>query len=107
MKQGVEVKVGGQTFRIRSEHGADHVRQVAATVSEYLEEAKESMGDVAGSAYKVALLASLNLADELLEERQDRKEKDKRLEERSRALLGYLDDLSVHVGSTTNDEASA
>ncbi len=107
MKQSIEVRVGGQSFRIRSDAGAEHVREVAAVVSEFLDEAKESMGPVSGSAYKVALLAALNLADELLQERRDRKEKNQRIEEQSKELLGYLDELSVRVGSTTNEEAPA
>jgi len=107
LKQSIEVRVGGQSFRIRSDAGEVHVREVADIVTEFIEEAKESMGPVSGSAYKVALLAALNLADELLQERQDRKEKNKRIEEQSKELLGYLDELSVRVGSTTSEEVPA
>lgn len=97
MKQTVEVKVGGQTFRIRSDAGEEHIRTVASYVTDRLEEARRSMGPVTGSPYKVALLAALNLTDELLRERNDRKENNKRLEEQSRELLGYLDELSVRA----------
>ncbi len=107
MKQSVEVRVGGQSFRIRSDAGSEHVREVVAIVTEFLDEATESMGPVAGSPYKVALLAALNLADELLQEREDRKEKNKRIEEQSKELLGYLDEMSVRVGGETNEEAPA
>ncbi len=107
MKQSVEVKVGGQTFRIRSDAGEAHIRAVADYVSNRLEEARDSMGPVTGSSYKVALLAALNLADELLRERDSRKEKNKRIEEQSRELLGYLDQLAIRVEAAAEPETTA
>lgn len=107
MKQSVEVKVGGQTFRIRSDAGEPHIRAVAEYVTERLEEARESMGPVTGSPYKVALLAALNLADELLREREGRKEKNKRIEEQSRELLGYLDELAIRIEAAAEPGSTA
>jgi cell division protein ZapA len=67
----VEIKVLGQTFTVRTDSDETHIQEVARYVNEKIEEILRKTKSV--SSLNVAILTALNIADDLL------KEKDKRL----------------------------
>lgn len=63
MKRLMEVEVYGQTFRLDSEDGEDHVRNVAALVDERM---REISGSAKGTVpLRVAIMAAMRIADDL------------------------------------------
>ena len=73
-KQRVEIEILGQKYPIRSEAGADYVRQLASFVDR---RAREIRGDSAGQdAARVLALAALDIADELFRLRDERKDQE-------------------------------
>jgi cell division protein ZapA len=66
-KNVVQVQIFGHTYTIRSEADQQHILDVAAYVDRKMREITDKL-PVAALA-KVAILASLNIADELFKER--------------------------------------
>jgi cell division protein ZapA len=107
LKRSIQLEIDGQSFRMRSDASDEHLQAVSGLVSEKLKEVRETLGTGSGTQYKAALLVALNLADELFRERQAQQEYKERIEEQSRDLLGYLDELGVSVAASRDREARA
>ncbi len=58
------VRIFGQEYSVRADTNAEHVRQVAELVDEKMREVASRSSQV--STIRVAILAALNLADELV-----------------------------------------
>lgn len=67
----VRVTVGGEEYNLRTDASPDHTRAVAA----YLDDAVRTItkAGVAIEQHKVAILAALQITDELLKEREARR----------------------------------
>jgi cell division protein ZapA len=67
----VRVTVGGEEYNLRTDASPDHTRAVAA----YLDEAVRAItkAGVAIEQHKIAILAALQITDELLKEREARR----------------------------------
>ena len=60
------VRIFGREYSIRSENDPEYVRRVAALVDEKMREVSTASSQV--TSVRVAILASLNLADEVLQQ---------------------------------------
>lgn len=67
----VEIKVFGQTYTVKSDAEEDHIQQVARYVNEKMEEILKKTRSV--STVNVAILTALNIADDLLREKEKRR----------------------------------
>ena len=85
----VRVQIFGTTYTIRGEADPEHIQRVAATVDAKMREINEKLP--VASVAKVAVLASLNLADELYRERERRREQAARIDERAERLIVALE----------------
>jgi cell division protein ZapA len=73
-KQRVDIEILGQKYPIRSEASPEWVRKLAAFVDG---RAREIRGDASGvDSTRVLALTALDMADELLRLREERKEQD-------------------------------
>ncbi len=75
-KQRVDIEILGQKYPIRSEAGADWVRQLASFVDQ---RAREIRGDAPGpgqDAVRVLALTALDITDELFRLRDERKDQE-------------------------------
>lgn len=66
----VRVNVGGEEYNLRTDASPEHTRAVAAYVDEAIRTI--SKAGVAIEQHKIAILAALQITDELLKERQAR-----------------------------------
>ncbi|HET9326768.1 MAG TPA: cell division protein ZapA [Candidatus Eisenbacteria bacterium] len=90
-KNVVQVQIFGHSYTIRGEADQDYIMGVASYVDRKMREITEKVP--VASLSKVAILASLNIADELFKERS-RHEQDHHLLDQSTARLNaVLDDL--------------
>jgi len=92
--ESVKVDIFGKTYTLRGDADPDYVQEIAAFVN-------ERMNEVAGksavaSTTKVAILAAVNIADELFREQR------KRLE-----TLATLEDKSVRITHLLDQEMGA
>ncbi len=67
----VEIKVFGQTYTVKTDAEEEHIQEVAQYVNEKVNEVLKKTRSV--SSLNVAILTALNIADDLLKEREIRK----------------------------------
>ena len=66
----VEIKVLGQTYTVKTDSDENRIHEVARYVNEKIEEILQKTKSV--SSLNVAILTALNLADDLLKEKEKR-----------------------------------
>lgn len=84
----VEIKVFGQTFSVKTDAEEDHLQAVARYVNEKMEEVLKKTKSV--STLNVAILTALNIADDLLKEKEQRKALVKEVEVKSKNLVDKI-----------------
>lgn len=99
-KNVVQVQIFGHSYTIRGEAEEGYILDVASYVDRKMREVTEKLP--VASLSKVAVLASLNIADELFKERRDRERVDRQLQDRAARLNtvldGLLDDAAPRAG---------
>jgi cell division protein ZapA len=90
-KNLVQVQIFGHSYTIRGEADQEYILDVAAYVDRKMREITEKLP--VASLSKVAILASLNIADELFKERAQREARDQSFQDRTARLNAVLDDL--------------
>jgi len=85
----VEIKVFGQMYTVKSDAEEDHVQEVARYVNEKMEEVLKKTKSV--STLNVAILTALNIADDLLREKEKRLALVREVEAKSRDLAEKID----------------
>jgi cell division protein ZapA len=88
-KRSVVVHVGGQRYVVRSDADETYIRTLAAYVDDRLREVQKSSRPV--SSQSLAVLAALNITDELFKERRKRLELRQQIKDKSKAAIAYLD----------------
>ncbi len=81
----VEIKVFGQTFSVKTDSDEDHLQAVARYVNEKMEEVLKKTRSV--STLNVAILTALNIADDLLREKEQREALLREVEVKSKDLV--------------------
>jgi cell division protein ZapA len=90
-KNVVQVQIFGHSYTIRGEADQDYIMGVAAYVDRKMREITDKLP--VASLSKVAILASLNIADELFKERSRHEDQQQQLDRRAARLSAVLDDL--------------
>ncbi len=90
-KRVVQVQIFGHSYTIRGEADQDYILEVAGYVDRKMREITEKLP--VASLSKVAILASLNIADELFKERAQHRSQQEQLDVRAARLNAVLDDL--------------
>ncbi len=67
----VEVEIFGVTYPVRGDKGSEHLHQLAALVDQKMQEVAAHLKSV--DRTKIAILAALNIADELVRAREGSK----------------------------------
>ena len=90
-KNAVQVQILGHQLTIRGDAGRDYILDVAQYVDKKMREVTEKLP--VASMSKVAILASLNIADELFKERASRENEDVTFSDRTARLHALLDNV--------------
>jgi cell division protein ZapA len=85
----VEIKVFGQTYTVKTDAEENHIQAVAQYVNEKMEEILKKTRSV--SSLNVAILTALNIADDLLREKEKRKALLQEIEAKSKDLAEKID----------------
>jgi cell division protein ZapA len=88
-KQTVTVAIYGENYPIRGEADTEYIRQVASYLDCKMREVAEANSNK--SPAKVAILAALNITDELFQARQAASVEVKELEEKTQTILQWLE----------------
>jgi cell division protein ZapA len=89
-KSATTVEILGREYRIRGSADSEYVRQVASFVDEKLREV--SRGAAGQPADRVAVLAAMNIADELFQLRRASSEQMTSIERRAEGLISLIDE---------------
>jgi cell division protein ZapA len=89
VKRSVTVEVAGQKFTLKTDASEAYVESLAAFVTEKIAEVKTSTRTF--STHALAILAALNIADDLFQARQSGRELKRRVREKSERLLELLE----------------
>ena len=86
----VSVVIMGQTYKVRAEEDTSYIEELA----EFVDTKMNSIAEATGTSepLKVAILAALNIADELFKSEEREQEIDDELSDRVDALRATLDD---------------
>jgi len=91
----VKVEIYGSEYRIRGDADPDYIQEIAHYVDSKMREIAHSSGIMSQS--RIAILAALNIADELHQERDER-EKAKGALANQAARLGEMLEDKISVG---------
>jgi len=94
-KNVVQVQIFGQRFPIRSTLEQSYVSELAAYVDRKMREITEKLP--VAPLTKVAILASLNIADELFKERATHQARDKKLNDKQVARVHAMNAVLEEV----------
>lgn len=83
------VTIYGQEYTVRGGEDAEYVREIAEFVDQRMREVAGSTSQI--TSLRVAILAALNIADELFQERRGRQRTHQELRERAERLLANLE----------------
>jgi cell division protein ZapA len=89
MKRSVTVEIAGQRFTLKTDADDDYVHRLASFVSAKLKDAKA--GSRAFSTHALAILAALQIADELMQAREDLKSLKDGVRRRAHRIQALLD----------------
>ena len=87
----ISVEIAGQRYPIRSSLDQDYVLRLAAYVDEKIGAAADATPT--GDSLRLAVLAALNIADELFRVREATRRKDHRIAERAGELEQLVDQV--------------
>lgn len=84
-----EVEIYGERYTIKSDLGEDHLKNVAAYVDQKINEIKTATGVISTS--RVAILAALNIAEELFQLKEQKENMENLVSEKSSHLLTLIE----------------
>lgn len=94
-----QVEIFGQPYSLRADVEGEHVRRVAELVDRKMREVAAAARSVA--TLQIAVLAAMDLASELLLERDASREREAELEERHACLAQRIDNLIPEAFAAT------
>ena len=97
----VEIKVFGQTYTVKTDAEEDYIQEVAAYVNEKMEEVLKKTKSV--STLNVAILTALNIADDLLKEKEKRMVLLREIEKKSEDLA---EKINLRLGGEDVEKVS-
>lgn len=89
MKKTIEVAIMGQKFLVRSESDETYVARVAQYVNEKVTEIAKKTQSI--PSLNVAILAAMNIADELLRSREKKEQVFQSVEKKIHGLIELID----------------
>ncbi len=86
----VKISIYGHTYNIQGDAPPEYMRELAAFVSERMEEVAGSVRN--GNMVQIAILTALNIADEYFQLKNQRVTSTQLLEQKTSALISMLDE---------------
>src|SRR3990172_9460573 len=100
-ERSIEIKIMGQMYTVKTDGNEEHLQEIARYVNEKMEEVLRNTKSV--STLNVAILTALNIADDLLKERERRINLLRDVEMKSKDLAEKID---TKIGGKESEKVS-
>ena len=94
----VKVKISGQDYVVRSSAGQKYLNEVSIYVNEKMEEIKAS-GIDDSQQLRIAVLAAMNITDELFSFKKEKQKFVDRVEAKTLAITEFIDNRIAEIDS--------
>ena len=96
----ISVNIYGQDYMLKSTGDEDYIHKIAKIVQERMKEVESAGLDANSQQLKIAVLAAMNIADELLQSEYKKNRLIKRIETKGNSFIEYIDDRIKEIEST-------
>ena len=100
----ITVNIYGQEYALKTDGTEDYIKEVAEYVESKMKEI-ENMGlDANSQQLKIAVLASMKIADELLQARESNSKIINKVELKGKSFIEYIEDRINYIEKTSGAE---
>jgi len=89
VKKPIEVEIYGQRFSLQGEADEVYIQQLATYVDEQMRTLTQNMKT--GTPTKLAILAAINIADQLFQQQRDQQAGEVEVERLTQSMLEHID----------------
>ncbi len=99
----IQVEIFGQVYKVRGEEDQGYIEELARYVDSKMQTIAETTGTI--DSLKVAILAALNIADELFKVQNERESSEERVTVKANELADALDEALKEEAISEPEEA--
>ena len=96
----ISVNIYGQDYMLKSTGDEEYIHKIAKIVQERMKEVERTGLDSNSQQLKIAVLAAMNIADELLQSEDKKNRLITRIESKGNSFIEYIDDRIKEIEST-------
>ncbi len=96
----ISVNIYGQDYMLKSAGDEEYIHKIAKNVQERMKEVESTGLDANSQQLKIAVLAAMNIADELLQSEDKKNRLITRIETKGNSFIEYIDDRIKEIEST-------
>ena len=98
--KSISVNIYGQDYILKSTGDEQYIHKIAKIVQERMKEVESTGLDANSQQLKIAVLAAMNIADELLQSEDKKNKLISRVETKSNSFIEYIDDRIKEIESS-------
>jgi cell division protein ZapA len=99
----ITVNIYGQDYMLKSEGDAEYINKIAHIVQDKMKEIENTGLDSNSQQLKIAVLAAMNIADELLQSEDKKNKLITNIESKGNSFIEYIDDRIKEIESNKKD----
>ena len=99
----ISVNIYGQDYMLKSEADQKYINRIVKLVEEKMKEIEETGLDSNSQQLKIAVLAAMNIADELLQSKDSKDKLISSVESKSNSFIEYIDERIKEIESIKKD----
>ena len=96
----ISVNIYGQDYMLKSTGDEKYIHKIAKIVQERMKEVESTGLDANSQQLKIAVLAAMNIADELLQSEAKKNRLITKIESKGNSFIEYIDDRIKEIEST-------
>ena len=99
----ITVNIYGQDYMLKSEGDSEYINKIARIVQDKMKEIEHTGLDSNSQQLKIAVLAAMNIADELLQSQDKKNKLITNIETKGNLFIEYIDDRIKEIESNRKD----
>ena len=99
----ITVNIYGQDYMLKSTGDEEYIKKIAKIVQDRMREIENTGLDSNSQQLKIAVLAAMNIADELLQSENKKNKLITKIETKGNSFIEYIDDRIKEIESVKKD----